>query len=117
TPQAAATTAATKFTAPPALWCAACSPYATRVMLHLDNRIIFPIIYMTKHRDSASAAAVPASSEAGTGAPGITDEMVEAGLRAWREAAGDEFPENSSTTPSVVEAIFRAMVFGAVCPR
>ena len=39
----------------------------------------------------------------------ITPEMIEAGVEAWCEGAGDEYPEHSITNHLTVIDIFRAM--------
>ena len=39
----------------------------------------------------------------------ITPEMIAAGLKAWREDSGDEYPVNSMSPDETVTAIFSAM--------
>lgn len=39
----------------------------------------------------------------------VTPEMIEAGLKAWREACGDEFPAHSLSLRQDVAEIYRAM--------
>lgn len=39
----------------------------------------------------------------------ITPAMIAAGLAAWRESAGDEFPRHSITNELTLEDIYRAM--------
>src|SRR5438067_1015393 len=47
----------------------------------------------------------------------VTPEMVRAGIEAWREEGGDEFPKNSFAHELVVEAIFRAMMVAKITQK
>jgi hypothetical protein len=43
----------------------------------------------------------------------VTEEMIEAGLEAWRKSAGDEYKSLSITNHFTVEDIYRAMARAA----
>ena len=43
----------------------------------------------------------------------VTPEMIEAGIKAWREGAGDEYPSSSITNGLVVDEIYRSMRLAA----
>lgn len=44
----------------------------------------------------------------------LTPEMIAAGVRAWEESAGDEYPKNSITNGPTVADIYRAMREAAI---